>query len=168
MADRAQSSEARRALDAFNSIIAKVKLPAEDISGAQLIVKVLRGQADDHRGAVERAKIAETEVDARGPRPAWGAVGMADRACPSCGDPGFLNENTGERQCGNAACEHTEPLTEAVEMVTIPAADWRGAVEALREIGGLWRDSVTGEEQEPSGRLAVQLANAYLHQPGGR
>jgi hypothetical protein len=27
-------------------------------------------------------------------------------ACPRCGHPGFLNPNTGRRQCGNDRCEH--------------------------------------------------------------
>jgi hypothetical protein len=41
-----ERTEAERALDAFNSIIAKVQVPREDIQGAQLIVKVLRNAAN--------------------------------------------------------------------------------------------------------------------------
>lgn len=44
--------EAARALDAFNSIIAKVQVPREHIEGAKVIVKVLR-EAANTQGAVE-------------------------------------------------------------------------------------------------------------------
>lgn len=47
-------NEADRALDAFNSIIAKVQVPREDIEGAKVIVSALT----NYKGAVEdRAKL---------------------------------------------------------------------------------------------------------------
>jgi hypothetical protein len=58
--------------------------------------------------------------------------GLAEgRACPDCGDPGFINPTTGFWQCGNSRCENGDEI----DVGALPFEQRLPvAVEALREI----------------------------------
>jgi hypothetical protein len=60
-------------------------------------------------------------------------MGPIERCCPDCGHPGYVLDN-GERLCGWVGCDRTEPIETGVEMVTVPAADYQGAVEVIERI----------------------------------
>jgi hypothetical protein len=72
----------------------------------------------------------------------------------------------GERLCGNAGCNHTEPLETGVEIVTLPADDWRRAVSALEAIhaeGKVCAGYETCEHEScRSSYTAWAIADAYL------
>jgi hypothetical protein len=85
--------------------------------------------------------------------------------CPTCGDPGYLLPS-GERYCGKADCPHTDPIEVGVEMVTIPASDWRGAVDLIRELHGILAPP---EVDDPSAvPIAVDKIEAWLDAHGGQ
>jgi ribosomal protein S27AE len=70
------------------------------------------------------------------------------KACPQCGDPGFVNPTTGRWQCGNAGCDNGDevefdaPPTRGVvspagpvTRMICPACDGSGSCEVCASSG---------------------------------
>lgn len=87
-------------------------------------------------------------------------------ACPRCGDPGFVNPTTGERQCGNAACEHTDLLPQG-EVLTVEE-QLAGAVSALGEVVRLLGSGSDQPNDTLARAAAWSVADRAYRQLGGQ